>query len=309
MSVVKQPFSGVSRIDSNDQIAQNNLISLSDADRVRDEPDDAGFRPGPRDTSSTFVFETNLRGASGNVRAPEEPIAHTPPSEDAWTGLEANQTLGQLMSQTRKHRGLSREQVAEQTHIPAYYVRMIESDSYDAIPDQLYLLPFFRRYADFLGLDAKKVVARFICDFEKSENEVLAPPGPSAYAKAVQRWREIAAATVIGAILLPCIAWGIGTMRAAYRRAAENSPAMLSSADARPAATVTSVDPQPLAAQDPVRAPDAITLSPAIQPSANAESNSRPQIAPPHAQTRRAGRNHRLTRHWRHSRQKPRHLT
>ena len=184
MSVVKHPVSGFSGINSNDLVAQHNLVRLSDADRVRDEPDEVAFRPGPRDTSSTFVFETNLRGALGNARSTDA-IEHAPGGEDAWTGLEANQTLGQLISQTRKHHGLSREQVAAQTHIPAYYVRMIESDSYDAIPDQLYLLPFFRRYADFLGLDAKKVVTRFICDFEKAENEIHETPAPSAYAKAL----------------------------------------------------------------------------------------------------------------------------
>ena len=298
MSVVKHPVSGFSGINSNDQVAQHNLVRLSDADRVRDEPDQLAFRPGPRDTSSTFVFETNLRGALGNARSPEDAIEHAPVGEDAWTGLETNQTLGQLISQTRKHRGLSREQVAAQTHIPAYYVRMIESDSYDAIPDQLYLLPFFRRYADFLGLDAKKVVTRFICDFEKAENEVHETPAPSAYAKALQKWREIAAATALGAILLPCIAWGIGTIRRAYRHAAEGSP----SADA-------SANSQPLAAALPVRVPDATTPSPASPSTANLESNSGSQVAQPRAQTRRSVHKHRLTHHSRRSRQKPRRLT
>ncbi len=309
MSVVKHPVSGFSGINSNDQAAQHNLVRLSDADRVRDEPDQVAFRPGPRDTSSTFVFETNLRGVLGNARSTEDAIEHAPVDEDAWTGLETNQTLGQLISQTRKHRGLSREQVAEQTHIPAYYVRMIESDSYDAIPDQLYLLPFFRRYADFLGLDAKKVVTRFICDFEKAENEVHETPGPSAYAKALQRWREIAAATVLGAILLPCIAWGIGTMRRAYRHAAEGSTEASTSSDKRSSSADAPADPQPLAAAAPVRASDAITPSPAAPSAANLESNSGSQVAPPRAQTRRSGHHHRLTRRSRRSRQKPGRVT
>jgi transcriptional regulator with XRE-family HTH domain len=193
MSVVKQPSPGFSRTGSNDQIAQNNLVRLTDADRVRDEPKNTAFRPGPRDTSSTFVFETNLRGDLGKTPERSDAIDQLPPREDEWSGLEIDQTLGQLMTQTRKHSGLSREQVADRTRIPAYYVRMIESDSYDAIPDQLYLLPFFRRYADFLGLDAKKVVSRFICDFEKAENEVVATPASTAYAKALQRWRQVAA--------------------------------------------------------------------------------------------------------------------
>lgn len=308
MSVVKHPVSGFSGINSNDLVAQHNLVRLSDADRVRDEPDEVAFRPGPRDTSSTFVFETNLRGALGNARSTDA-IEHAPGGEDAWTGLEANQTLGQLISQTRKHHGLSREQVAAQTHIPAYYVRMIESDSYDAIPDQLYLLPFFRRYADFLGLDANKVVTRFICDFEKAENEIHETSAPSAYAKAFARWREIAAATVLGAILLPCIAWGIGTMRRAYSHAAEGSTETSSSPDRRSSSAGASADPQSLAAAVPVRLPDAATPSPATLSTAKVESNSRSQVARPRAQTRRSGHSHRLTRHSRRSRQKPKRLT
>jgi len=158
-----------------------------------------------------FVFETNLRGDLSSAQTPNDAVKDASTRDDTWSGLYVNQTLGQLMTQTRKHLGLSREQVASQTNIPAYYVRMIESDSYDAIPDQLYLLPFFRRYAEFLGLDAQKVVSRFILDFEKAENQVAETPTPTAYAKALLKWRQIATATVLGAILLPCIAWGIGS--------------------------------------------------------------------------------------------------
>ncbi len=307
MSVVKQSFSGFSRTDSNDQIAQNNLVRLTDADRVRDETREVTFRRGPRDTSSTFVFETNLRGDLSKP-SPSDAVEHLPPHNDEWSGLEINQTLGQLMTETRKHSGLSREQVADRTNIPAYYVRMIESDSYDAIPDQLYLLPFFRRYADFLGLDAKKVVSRFICDFEKAENEIVEAPAPGAYAKALEKWRPVAAATVIGAILLPCIVWGIGTMRMAYRHSAENSPRVSISAVTQPSTAIASTDARAVAAPDPPRTPDAVTVSPAS--TASTESSSVRQMTPqPHAQTRRTGRGHRQTRRSRHSRQRSGHLT
>jgi len=39
MSVVRHPFSGISRTDTNDSAAQTNLVRLSDADRVSDELD------------------------------------------------------------------------------------------------------------------------------------------------------------------------------------------------------------------------------------------------------------------------------
>ena len=292
MSVVRHPLSGSSSSDSNDRITQDNLIRLSDADRVRDESGDVAFRPGPRDTSSTFVFETNLRGSFRNAQSSSREIEQVPPPEDAWSGLDVEQTLGQLMTETRKHSGLSQEDVADRTHIPAYYVRMIESDSYDAIPDQLYLLPFFRRYADFLGLDAKKVVSRFICDFEKAENEVVATPAPGMHAKALQKWRQVAAATVIGAILLPCIAWGIGTMRTAYRKRAGNSPVASRSPESQPSTSVASTE---------TRVPDMVPAPPAT-----------PMVAPQlHAQTKssRSGRSHRLTRHSRHLRHRRGQLT
>jgi cytoskeletal protein RodZ len=309
MAVVRYPFSGISRTDTNDRTGQTNLVRLSDDDRVSDEPDDVAFRRGARDTSSMFVFETNLRGSLGIAQGTSEIVEHVSPREEAWSGLEVDQTLGQLMTETRKHLGLSRDQVSEQTHIPAYYVRMIESDSYDAIPDQLYLLPFFRRYADFLGLDAQKVVSRFICDFEKAENEVTEAPAPTAYVKALQKWRQIAAATVAGGILLPCIAWGVGAMRAAYRYRAESSPLVSTSLDARPSTAIASRDDRSVAAQNPARTPDAVAATPAMASTTTTPSNAGPRTVPKlHAQSRRTTRSHRLTRHSRHSRQRV-HLT
>ena len=303
MSVVRHPRSDLSSSDSNDRVAQNNLVRLSDADRVRDEPGDVAFRSGPRDTSAIFVFETNLRGELGNAQSLSAPIEQVAPHEDGWSGLDAEQTLGQLMTETRKHSGLSREEVADRTHIPAYYVRMIESDSYDAIPDQLYLLPFFRRYADFLGLDAKKVVSRFICDFEKAENEVVETPAVSSYAKALEKWRQVAAATVVGAILLPCIAWGIGTMRASYRNRAASSPVASKPVDTQPSTSVASTN---------TRTSETMPAPPAKVSTATTESSAGPRVAPQlHAQKKssRAGRAHRLTRHSRHSRHRAGQIT
>ena len=304
MAVVRRPFSNISRADSNDRTAQTNLVRLSDADRVSDESERIAFQRGPRDTSSMFVFETNLRGALGNAKSTSEVVEQVSPHEDTWSGLDVDQTLGQLMTETRKHLGLSREQVSERTHIPAYYVRMIESDSYDAIPDQLYLLPFFRRYAEFLGLDAQKVVSRFILDFEKAENEVAATAAPTAYAKALLKWRQIATATVLGAILLPCIAWGIGTMRAAYRQTASNSPDASSSSATQPSTAIASTDVHSEAAQDTARTPDAVAVTPAAAATAIAETSSVSKVAPPlHTQTRqRSHRSHHPTRHSRRSR-------
>jgi len=309
MSVVRHTFPGTSRADSNDRIAQTKLVRLSDADRVCDEPEETATRGGPRETSSMFAFETNLRDSLDNAPNTSDLVEQESPREEEWSGLDVDQTLGQLMTETRQQMGLSRDQVSEQTHIPAYYVRMIESDSYDAIPDQLYLLPFFRRYANFLGLDAQKVVSRFICDFEKAENEVVETPAVTAYSKALSKWRQIALATVSGAILLPCIAWGVGAMRVAYKSRAGNSPGVALAPDTPPATALASTDARATAAHEPARTADTVAVSPAAGPTTLAETNAGSQVFPrPPAQVRprRTSRRHKLIRHSR--RWKQRHL-
>lgn len=279
MSVVTRPFAGFSRTHSNDRIDPNNFVCLSDADRVRDEE---------RSVSAQATYTA---------------FEHVSLGDDAWSGLEVGQTLGQLISAARKNRSLSREQVAEQTCIPSYYIRMIESDCYDAVPDQLYLLPFFERYANFLGLDAQRVVSRFIRDFEKAESEpVVAPATSHAPARTAtnipQKWRRLAEAAVIVGILLPFVGWEIGTMRAHHRQIDTSSVAAASSVAPPPVIMPTDTQTAP-AVQAPVQTPDPVTTT--------AQSSTAPQTqtAPPTltpSRKRRHGRSHLLNRHSRHSR-------
>ena len=85
-------------------------------------------------------------------------------------GTRGETSLGQFLTEARKSGGYTPEQVAAETHIPAHYVRAIETDDYGLISDQLYLLPFVRRYAAFIGLDPEDVASRFVHDVQKAEN-------------------------------------------------------------------------------------------------------------------------------------------
>jgi cytoskeleton protein RodZ len=78
-----------------------------------------------------------------------------------------------MITEARERKGLTREQVVIGAHLPAHYVKMIESDSYGMISDQLYLVPFLRRYATFLGLDAEEVTSRFVRDVQRAESNVV----------------------------------------------------------------------------------------------------------------------------------------
>lgn len=102
--------------------------------------------------------------------ADEKPESSPRPSVTPVAPQTADATLGQYLAQTRQSRGFTPEAVVAATRIPAHYVRAIESDNYASVSDELYLLPFLRRYAVFVGLDPEDVAARFVREVQRAEN-------------------------------------------------------------------------------------------------------------------------------------------
>ena len=88
----------------------------------------------------------------------------------ASSGARGEASLGKLLTEARKNGGFTAEQVAAETHIPPHYVKAIETDDYGMISDQLYLLPFLRRYATFIGLDPEDVASRFVREVQRAES-------------------------------------------------------------------------------------------------------------------------------------------
>jgi cytoskeleton protein RodZ len=94
-------------------------------------------------------------------------------ADSAANGGDAAPSLGQLITEARERKGMTRDQVATEAHLPAHYVKMIETDNYDMISDRLYLVPFLRRYATFLGLDAEEIASRFVSNVQHAEANVV----------------------------------------------------------------------------------------------------------------------------------------
>lgn len=95
------------------------------------------------------------------------------PVVSAIAGKPSDPSLGSFLATTRERRGITRDGVVTETRIPAHYIGMIESDNYSAISDQLYLLPFIRRYADFLGLNSEEIAIRFVREVQRAESNVV----------------------------------------------------------------------------------------------------------------------------------------
>jgi cytoskeleton protein RodZ len=113
--------------------------------------------------------------------------------KETTTG-NGEQSLGGYLTELREKRTLSREDVVAQTRIPMHYIKMMENDDFSLIADQLYLMPFLRRYATFLALDPDEMVIRFIHEVQRSESSVvrMSEPIVSARDRRGNRWRTVA---------------------------------------------------------------------------------------------------------------------
>jgi cytoskeletal protein RodZ len=90
--------------------------------------------------------------------------------ETATLSQARRASLGESLVAARERRGLSRETVVEETHIPAHYLRMLEDDDFRLISDRLYLLPFLRKYASFLELDPDEIAMRLLREVQRVDN-------------------------------------------------------------------------------------------------------------------------------------------
>jgi hypothetical protein len=88
---------------------------------------------------------------------------------------EPDQSLGAFLIAAREGRGLTADDVARETRLPRHYLRMMETNDYSEISDQLYLVPFLRRYASFLDLDQEDVAMRFVREVQRADGN----PGPA----------------------------------------------------------------------------------------------------------------------------------
>ena len=82
-------------------------------------------------------------------------------TKNTESGPNAAETLGTILSQTRKHRGLSVGEVAERLKLPARQIEAMESGSYKGLPEAVFIKGFLSSYARLLELDEKELKQYF----------------------------------------------------------------------------------------------------------------------------------------------------
>jgi hypothetical protein len=292
MAVLRPPVADLSGNVKTERANATKLVCLGEANLVRDERPEVADRTGPGDPPQKPAAVGKVRDAPAGAQSWSPAVYTISPFESDSAAPDVDQTLGQLITATRELRGISREHVTEETRIPAHYVRMIESDNYDAVPDELYLLPFIRSYAIFLGLDSQKVVSRFIREFEEAENEVVEPSVPSASAKTSLVWQRLALAAMVAGVLLPWLGWAIGARTTVSHPADSLPPATTSTTTRKPSRILSTYAPPVVAVQQLAQAPTETIAPPAI-----ATTTLSPKVEQRPTQTRPPGQRGRRHRH------------
>ncbi len=76
---------------------------------------------------------------------------------------------GEIIKSARVDQKLSINDVVKKTKIPEDFIRAIENNSFDQLPDGVYAQLYVRKYAQFLNLSSEKLAAIFRRDYEKTE--------------------------------------------------------------------------------------------------------------------------------------------
>lgn len=110
---------------------------------------------------------------------------------------------GQRLREAREAAGLSVDEVARRLHLSNTFVRALEQDDYDRLPEPTFIKGYLRNYARLLGLPAEEVAAMFqrVLDEDSSEqaDEPVRPLKTPMEGRRRQSWLvgAIAAAVVV----------------------------------------------------------------------------------------------------------------
>lgn len=92
--------------------------------------------------------------------------------------------IGETLRSAREHRGLTIEQVAQDTRISARFLEALETERFDELPAPVYVRGFLRSYANYLKVDAQPLLDQLV------GGERIPPGGPDGFVRGPQDPRE-----------------------------------------------------------------------------------------------------------------------
>ena len=192
------------------------------------------------------------------VRVAEAPAAGPPV-------FDAAPSVGAALRAMRLYLGLSLESVADTTRIRKSYLQAIEAMAPDQLPPRPFAIGYVRAYAQTLGLDVDATVRRYRAEVPDPEQALRAPVGILRERDPRLATVAVAAAVVIGAIVV----WNV-----ARRTVAEDYVRTAPTIAAAPKLLPISA-PAPVTLGAPLPAPpESTTPAPYVTPGLEAETAS-----------------------------------
>lgn len=90
------------------------------------------------------------------------------------------QDIGDTLREARMRQKIDVSEVETATKIRAKYLRALENEEFNLLPGSTYVKSFLRTYAEFLGLDARRLVEEYRAQHEPGDESELQqfPPQP-----------------------------------------------------------------------------------------------------------------------------------
>lgn len=123
--------------------------------------------------------------------------------------MSANETVlpGERLRRAREEKGLSQEEACKHLRLSTSYMKALEQDDYDRLPEAPFIKGYLRNYARFLGLPAEELARQFqqrvdeMRQDEREREQAALDEAPSN-----REWR-LPALVVLVVVLLVAVGW------------------------------------------------------------------------------------------------------
>jgi len=123
--------------------------------------------------------------------------------------MSANESVlpGERLRRAREEKGLSQEEACKHLRLSTSYMRALEEDDYDRLPEAPFIKGYLRNYARFLGLPAEELARQFqqrvdeMRQDEREREQAALEETPSG-----REWR-LPALVVLVVVLLVALGW------------------------------------------------------------------------------------------------------
>ncbi len=151
---------GTRRIPVPPKRPSSKSVALSDRERARG----LFARRTPDPTAEPDIAPFDAEDVIPDPPAPLEP-------------LQAHATLGEALKAVRLEKGLTVQDVANDTRVRRVYLEAIEAMQLDALPSRPFTMGYIRAYATTLGLNPDQAIERFKTDDPVLDEPLHAPVG------------------------------------------------------------------------------------------------------------------------------------